>query len=171
MDRRTDVAVSAAFVLFGVFVIVEATTIKTGLYLDPIGPRAFFYACGAIFVAGGLVNIAQRVVSWRASGPVVPSEGVDDEAGHPSSFRRAALVALASVLYALAFRPLGYLIATPIYIVALLWILRQRSLPRNLAVAVLFTAVFYLTFAKGLGVWLPVGPFTELFRDLGWVIL
>jgi hypothetical protein len=41
----------------------------------------------------------------------------------------------------------------------------------NIAVAAVFTAVFYLTFAQLLSVWLPVGPFTDLFRDLGWITL
>ena len=30
------------------------------MFVDPIGPRAFFYGCGVIFILGGLVNIAQR---------------------------------------------------------------------------------------------------------------
>ena len=34
-----------------------------------------------------------------------------------------------------------------------------------------FTIVFYLIFATGLGVWLPVGPFTQFFRDMGWILL
>lgn len=171
MDRRMDVIVSAVFVAFGVFVIVHATGIKPGLYLDPIGPRAFFYGCGAIFVLGGLMNIAQRALAWRTSGPIVPSEGVDDEAGHPASFRRAALIGLASLAYTASFGVAGYLLATPVYIVVCLSILKQRNVIANVVIAVVFTAVFYLTFATGLGVWLPVGPFTQLFRDLGWIIL
>jgi putative tricarboxylic transport membrane protein len=41
----------------------------------------------------------------------------------------------------------------------------------NIAVGLVFTIFFYLVFAKGLRVWLPVGPFTQLFRDLGWIVL
>ncbi|WAJ28051.1 tripartite tricarboxylate transporter TctB family protein [Antarcticirhabdus aurantiaca] len=172
MDRRIDVAISAIFVFFGLFVIAEATTIKAGLYTDPIGPRAFFYGCGAIFVAGGLFNIAQRLRGWRASpGHMVPMEGVADEEGHPASFGRAATIAGLSLAYTLTLVPLGFLIATPLYILACLRVLRQRNWLFNAALALGFTLFFYVVFAQGLGVWLPVGPFTTLFRDLGWIIL
>ena len=94
-----------------------------------------------------------------------------DEPGHPSSFRRAALLALVSLVYVLTLRPVGYLIGTPLYIMAGLWILEQRNWLFNIVVGLVFTIFFYIVFAKGLGVWLPVGPFTQLFRDLGWIVL
>ena len=172
MDRRIDIAISAILVAFGLFVIVHATTIRTGLFTDPIGPRAFFYACGVIFILGGLANIAQRLMTWRAYPThMIPAEGVEDEPGHSASFVRAMILAAVSLVYILTFRPLGYLIGTPLYILAGLWVLEQRNWLLNIAVAVIFTSVFYLTFAQVLGVWLPVGPFTDLFRDLGWITL
>jgi hypothetical protein len=172
MDRRIDIAISLVAVLFGVFVIWEASTIKTPMFQDPIGPRAFFYGCGVIFILGGLANIAQRVSAWRMFPThMIPAEGVEDEPGHPASFRRAALLALVSLVYVLTLRRAGYLIGTPLYIMAGLWILEQRNWLLNIAVALVFTIFFYVVFAQGLSVWLPVGPFTKLFRDLGWIIL
>jgi putative tricarboxylic transport membrane protein len=172
MDRRIDIAISAVFILFGVFVIFHARTIESGMFTDPIGPRAFFYACGLVFILGGAANIVQRYMS-RAPypGPMIPAEGVEDEPGYPSSFGRAALIALVSLFYILTFRRLGYLIGTPLYILAALWILEQRNWLFNIIVALIFTVTFYLIFAQLLGVWLPVGPFTEFFRRMGWIIL
>ena len=172
MDRRIDLAISVIAILFGIFVILEARTIRAPLFVDPIGPRAFFYGCGVIFILGGLVNIAQRLQTWRLYPThTIPSEGVDDEAGYPGSFRRAALLTLVSLIYVLTLRRAGYLIGTPLYIIAGLWVLEQRNWVLNIAVALGFTTIFYLIFAQGLGVWLPVGPFTQFFRDMGWIIL
>ena len=172
MDRRIDIAISVVAILLGIFVILEARTIKAPLFADPIGPRAFFYGCGVVFVLGGLLNIIQRVHAWRLFPTnMIPNEGVADEPGHPASFRRAALLAIISLVYVLTLRPIGYLIGTPLYIIAGLWILEQRNWLLNIAVALGFTIFFYVVFAQGLGVWLPVGPFTQLFRDLGWIIL
>ena len=169
MDRRIDITISVIAVLFGIFVILEARTIKAPFFADPIGPRAFFYGCGVIFILGGLLNIAQRASTWRLFPTnLIPAEGVEDEPGHPASFRRAALLAVLSLAYVLTLRPVGYLIGTPLYIVAGLWILEQRNWMLNITVGLVFTIFFYLVFAQGLGVWLPVGPFTRLFRDLGW---
>src|SRR5687767_14792599 len=117
MDRRIDIAISVVAILFGIFVILEARTIKTPMFQDPIGPRAFFYGCGIIFILGGLLNIAQRVQTWRLYPThMIPAEGVEDEPGHPASFRRAALLAVVSLVYVLTLRPVGYLIGTPLYI-------------------------------------------------------
>ena len=172
MDRRIDTAISVVAILFGVFVILHATAIKTPLFPDPIGPRAFFYGCGVVFIVGGLINIAQRLHSWRLFPThIVPAEGVEDEPGRPASFGRAALLAVVSLIYILTLRPAGYLIGTPLYIVAGLAVLGQRNWLLNFCVGVVFTIAFYLIFAQALGVWLPVGPFTKLFRDLGWIIL
>lgn len=172
MDRRIDIAISAFAVVFGVFVIVHATTIESGLFTDPIGPRAFFYGCGVIFILGGLFNIAQKLSMRRLfPGPMIPAEGVEDEPSYPASAGRVTLMLLISLFYVLTFRPLGYLIATPLYVALSLRILNERNWILNVGVAVVFTGVFYVIFAQVLGVWLPVGPFTQLFRDLGWIIL
>lgn len=172
MDRRVDIAISAIFMALGLFVIIHATSIKSGMFTDPIGPRAFFYFCGVVFILGGAINLLQRYSNRSAAvGHLVPSEGVDDEEGYPASFKRALTIALLSMVYILTFRPVGYLIGTPIYLLAALWVLEQRNWGFNIAVAVVFTTVFYLTFAQGLGVWLPVGPFTSFFREMGWIIL
>lgn len=172
MDRRIDIAISSIAVLFGIFVILEARTIELGLNTDPIGPRAFFFACGAIFILGGLANIAIRVMNWSMfPAHMIPSEGVDDEEGYPASWKRAGLLALLCILYILTFRPLGYLLATPLFIAGALRILAERNWLFTISVGLIFTIVFYIIFAQGLGVWLPVGPFTEFFRSMGWVLL
>ncbi len=172
MDRRVDIAISAAFIALGIFVIFHARTIESGMFTDPIGPRAFFYGCGVIFILGGIANIAQKLAMRRAfPGTTIPAEGVEDEPNHPASAARVGLMALVSLLYVLSFRPLGYLIATPLYVALSLRILNERNWLLIGAVAILFTLIFYVIFAQGLGVWLPVGPFTTLFRDLGWIIL
>jgi putative tricarboxylic transport membrane protein len=172
MDRRIDIAISVVAIAFGIFVILEARTIRAPMFVDPIGPRAFFYGCGVIFILGGLFNIWQRLQTWRLyPANMIPSEGVEDEAGYPASFTRAALLAALSLLYVLTLRPVGYLIGTPLFIIAGLWVLDQRNWLQNIIVGLGFTIIFYLIFAKGLGVWLPVGPFTPLFRDLGWILL
>lgn len=172
MDRRIDIAISVVLLLFGVFVILHATTIRAPVFVDPIGPRAFFYGCGVIFILGALFNIVQRVRGWGTyPNHIVPAEGVEDEPGHPASFRRAALLAAVSMIYVLTLRPVGYLIGTPLYIFAGLWILEQRNWLLNIIVGVVFTVFFYIIFAQVLGVWLPVGPLTKLFRDLGWIYI
>ena len=173
MDRRIDIAISVIAMLFGIFVILEARTIKAPFFADPIGPRAFFYGCGVIFILGGLVeHRAARLHLAPVPDAHDPRRGRRGRAG-PSRRRSGGprCSRWSASLYVLTLRPVGYLIGTPLYIVAGLWILEQRNWLLNITVGLVFTIVFYLIFAQGLGVWLPVGPFTQLFRDLGWIIL
>ena len=173
MDRRIDIAISVVFILFGIFVILEARTIKTAALHGPDRPARLLLWLRRHLHPG-------RAREHRPARPRLAAlpephrfrpKASTDEPGHPSSFRRAALLALVSLVYVLTLRPVGYLIGTPLYIMAGLWILEQRNWLFNIVVGLVFTIFFYIVFAKGLGVWLPVGPFTQLFRDLGWIVL
>ncbi len=172
MDRRIDMAVALAFAALGLVIIWQATAIRTGMVRDPVGPRAAFYLCGGALALGGLL-VALR--QWRAlrrgEGAIGPEEGSADEPLFPASAWRAVALMACLIAYALLFEPLGYLLATPLFVAAALVVLGQRSRVGIGPTAVLFTLVTYLVFAQGLGVRMPVGPLTGLFRQLGWITL
>jgi putative tricarboxylic transport membrane protein len=118
------------------------------------------------------VVIARHLLAIRAGHSVLAApEGTLDTEGHPASFRRAAALAGVCFAYALLLQPLGYLIATPIFILAALRVLDQRNWGRNVIIALCFTIIAYLVFAMALGVRMPLGPLTELFRQWGIVRL
>jgi len=172
MDRRIDVAVAACFALLGVFMILAANEIKSGMMRDPIGPRAAFYVCGAVLALGGIAVIVGHLRRWSGQKDhIVPSEGGDDEAGFPASAKRAWGLILAVLGLAALWNPLGFLIAMPLFLVSALWIMGERKVWSMIMIALLFTGIVYLIFAQVLGVRIPVGPFTPLFRSLGWIIL
>jgi putative tricarboxylic transport membrane protein len=172
MDRRIDIAVAAAFALLGLFMIWQASLIREGMMRDPIGPRAAFYACGAVLVIGGAVVILGHLRRWsQQAHHLVRNEGTADEMDFPSSALRAwGLIALVTI-FAVLFQPLGFLIATPVFIVAALAVMGKRNWGVMAVIAVIFTAVTYGIFAQILSVRIPVGPLTPLFRELGWIVL
>jgi putative tricarboxylic transport membrane protein len=172
MDRRIDMAVALGFVLAGLLVIWQATLIKQGVMRDPVGPRAAFYLCGGIMALGGLWVALRNGLALRVGAGILgEAEGTEDTPGHPARFARAAALAGLCFGYALLFNPLGYLIATPLFLLAALRLMGQRQWGWNLLIAVVFTLLAYLVFAKVLGVRMPHGPLTDLFRQLGWITL
>jgi putative tricarboxylic transport membrane protein len=172
MDRRIDVAVAAAFMALGLLIIFEASGIKQGMVRDPIGPRAAFYVTGGILAIGGLILVVRRLATWHLTAVnLVENEGTPDEEGHPASAGRAFKLIGAALLYGMTFNPLGYLIATPLFIAVALAVLGQRRPLSIMVIAVLFTAVTYGIFAHALGVRIPVGPLTGPFRELGLINL
>ena len=173
MDRRIDLALAGFIVALGVFVIVTTTKINNRLALDSVGPRAFWYAVGIALVIGGAIVSIGRLMTWkRGEGNLVTGSGAEeDEPGISASAVRAFALIGDTFLYAALFNPLGYLLATPLYIVSALAIMGERRWLRTALVALIFTVGCYYVFAQVLGARLPVGPFTDLFRSLGWVNL
>lgn len=172
MDRRIDLVVALCFAALGVYILVAAGDIRQGMMRDPIGPRMAFYTVGAVLAGGGLFIAARHALAFaRGAGITMAHEGTADDPGHRASALQAFLLVAVCLLYALAFRPVGYLLATPLFVFAGLAVLGERRWGINAVIALGFTAVSYIVFAQILSVRVPVGPLTPLFRDLGWIIL
>ena len=172
MDRRYDLAIAISIFILGLIVVAITGAMPPGIYRDTIGSRAFFFGIGFIFMAGGGLIAIHRLRSWKVQkGHMIPAEGETDEEGYPASFLMAGSIIGISILYAILLMPLGYLITTPLYLTAGMALLKERRWGRVILFAVGFTAVFYIAFGQVLGMSIPVGPFTNLFRDLGWIIL
>jgi putative tricarboxylic transport membrane protein len=172
MDRRFDIMVALGFVALGLLIIWQATLIRSGIMRDPVGPRAAFYLCGGIMVAGGLVIVCRHWLALRVGrGWLTAIEGTDDTAGYPATLKRAALLVGVCLCYAGLFEPLGYLLATPPFVMLALATLGERAWVRNALIAVGFTLAAYVVFAIGLDVRMPHGPLTGPFRALGWITL
>ena len=172
MDTRIDLLVAVAVALFGAAVIAVALTIPDGLYRDAVGPRRVPIGVGLLILGCGAVLALRRLrrlaptQGWRAE-----EEGTADEPGHPASLGRAVAVMALTVAYAAALKPLGYLIATPLFVAGALWAMDERRPAKLAMIAILWTAATYVVFAQVLGVRIPVGPLRTLFREWGLVTL
>lgn len=171
MDRRVDLAIAVAIVGFAVFVLVVAQGIRsTGQVIDPLGPRAIPTIIGFMLLIGGGAVAARRLLSWRsASGALVEEEGEPDEPGIPASAGQAAGVAILSFLFVALLPVVGYPLLAAGYIAGGLLIMRTRSVPLLVGLALGFSVGTYAIFALVLRVDLPAGPLTELLRSLALV--
>lgn len=122
---------------------------------DPLGPKAF-----PALVGGGLILAALLLLleTWKKRGTGTAAA----VAPRPAEEKHVALLltgmAAWTALYYFWFERLGYLIATPLFILGLLSYFNRRRHATNLAVAAGFTIVVYLLFSTLLGVPLPSGP-------------
>ena len=167
MDRRGDLAFAVVVVLYGAALVIATALQEPGPQFDPIGKQGLPYAFGAIFMIAGGFLVLRRVRTWRSeTSNIVYREGAEDEEGYPASLSGPILIAGLLTAYAISLPFAGYLIATPPFMAAALWILdrRQRALLIGLPVA--FTLVVFLVFSQLLSVPLPVGPLTELLVNL-----
>jgi hypothetical protein len=155
-----DMAVAAVLVVIGVSVIGLALRVDPGVQTDPLGPGAFPLGLGAAIAACGLLLGLVAVLGdrWTASATALV-ESADDDAteGGPLSPWRLVGAIVVTAAYIALFEPLGYLLATPGYLVAILLLhdgVRARAL---LTAPVLVTLALYAAFRFGLLIPVPDG--------------
>lgn len=170
MDRRYDVAVAGCVFLLGIFLLIVSQGIRPASIADPIGSKGGPILVGLLLTVGGAALIARRLANWRREGDLVPQEGTPDDPGvEPGSASRALSIWTAALVYVLALPYLGYLLATPVFLVAVLWLFEVRRAPLLAGVAIGFTLPVFLLFAEFLNVRLPTGILDAPLRQLGLV--
>jgi putative tricarboxylic transport membrane protein len=157
---RRDLGIAAVLVVLGAAVIALGLRLPAGVQTDPLGPRAFPVALGgAIALCGALFGVAAAAGSrWTASAAVFV-EAADDDAseGEVRSPARLGAAIVATAAYLLLFERLGYLLATPGYVAAIL-LLHPGVRPRTLLTApALVTLALYAAFRFGLLIPVPDG--------------
>jgi putative tricarboxylic transport membrane protein len=172
MDTRLDLILAAIVAAFGIAVIAGAMAIPDGLYRDAVGPRAVPIFIGFLMlVCGGLSTWRRAIRMAPGAGWQVHADGTEDEPDLPASLARAVAIMALTVAYTAVFNPLGYLLATPVYVAAALWVMQERKLGAMVAISVLWTVGTWVLFSQVLAVRIPVGPLRTLFREWGLIIL
>ncbi len=89
-----------------------------------------------------------------ATEPIAETPEIPDGVVSPA---RIAVFVVLLIAYVTTIKPLGYFIATPLFLVGIMAYLRATSLPRILLIAVCFTAFVYFLFVLFLNLPVPMG--------------
>ena len=119
---------------------------------DPLGPKAF----PRLLTVGLLVTAVVLFLEIMRAPKTAPAAPKTDAGRRGSQIVVAAVVAW-TFLYFLVFEPLGYVIATTIYLLALTAYFNRGKWVANVLTSVLFCLGSYLMFTKLLGVTLARG--------------
>jgi putative tricarboxylic transport membrane protein len=123
-----------------------------------IGPRVFPIAIGVAFALASLALLAKGLREAPSDAGGEPAEPVEEEDDTLTQSPTLLGVIVALLFgYILLFIPLGYLISTALFILAVTMYLDSRHWIRNLVYAVLFPLVVYFVFTELLRVTLPGG--------------
>lgn len=158
MDSRKDILFSLAVIALGVAVIYIAYSWPEPLVPDTIGPRAFPYGLGLLFICGGVFNAWQRTRNLHAAnGYRVPDEGGEEEEGIPGSGVRAMAMIGLCVLWTILLNPIGFVVVTPLFVAGALIVMEERKPFTVIVTAIAFTVVTYVLLHTVLGGRLPEG--------------
>lgn len=134
----------------------NATLIVVPTMGDPIGPRTFPYLLSGALILTAVLLILEHV---RLRHSDAASEDQDGE--EKPKIEPIAIVAVALFVgYLLAFRPLGFILASALFLTAFLMITNRGKWVVNVAVAVVLPIVFYLVLGRLFGAQLPRGILT-----------
>ncbi len=148
----TDRVIFACTIIIAA-VYFYATTLIPSLEIgDPLGPKAFPRLLGVcLLIAAGLLFLEM----WKERKLRTPQTD-SDEAGMWRHGRVIVSVTVWTGVYYLAFDKLGYILATTVYLLALMAWFNRGKWVANVLTAVLFGVLSYLMFVK-LDVNLPRG--------------
>jgi len=166
-----ETAIAGGFVGVGAALILLAGSIRPGSIPDPITSAGMPRLAGILLVAFGGVMFVRFLSHWlrHPDSPRVPSEGDNDEPGHPSSFLRPLSAAIAGVLWTWSVSRIGYFLATPLLILAVLRVMDVRSRGKLISVPIGFTAIIWILFAQVLGIGFPLGFMDTPLREIGFI--
>ena len=160
-QRLIDHVLALVILAFAGWVVwITQNQIPRGFRTDPLGPAAVpaMLAATIAVLALGLVLTRAFGMRWLKPSSVGEDEGFAEADGRFSALRLYGLIAL-SFAYLFAMEPLGYVIASLLYGVAILLLLRVRDPLRLLGIPIVFVAALYALFEMLLKVPLPAGPF------------
>lgn len=154
--------------IFGLLVLWETSQIRAGVYRDSIGSKAFPYAMGILITSLSAILCIRRLKAMNSKiSYCIPHEGTPDESGVPASAWRAFSIMGVTGVYIAALIPMGYLLATPLFVVGSLYVMKEQRLIRISIIAIIWTIVTYIVFAQFLFVRLPLGPLESIFMTIG----
>lgn len=168
MDKRVDLVISLVWIAFGIMTVTIATGFRVGGFPDPVTARGLPYFTGSYLVIAGMVLAVRRIMTWsQIPGRYAVSEGREDEPGYPATWVRSFTIAALAALWAYSLKYAGFLVATPVMMFAMLWLMKVRSTMKLIAFPLLFSFFSWLIFSQVLGVILPMGFLSPWARRWG----
>ncbi len=156
-----NVIVGIGTLLFGAVYTAAAFATERATIGNPIEPILFPMMLGIGMILCGLVMIQTAVAKIKSDpAALVPFHLERDAAGKiPRDRKLIVATCLAGIAYAVLFEPLGYVIATVLFLGFMLFLFRGAShWKSNILIAVLFSLCVYLLFTKLLTIPLPMMP-------------
>lgn len=141
-------------VILGVVYSIQAFNLPRASVGSPMAPILFPLGLGILMTVFGIVILAQ---DFKKNGLKSKEKGAKE--GFSYTAKMVTYTCVISILYALLFEPLGYVLSTIFFLEAILMVVNGKDKWKvNTIVSASFSLGIYLVFAKLLGISLPMIP-------------
>ncbi len=155
-----DFLTGAISVIFGIIYGLMAYGLKRSPMGDPLAPSIF-----PLIVAGGLIlfgvilllrsNIEATKIAFQKIKETTTANDI-------LSRKMIVMTVVASIVYALVFHILGYVISTFLFVGFIMSVLEPKKIAKNLIISAIFSIVVYYVFFYLLGISLPMTPIINI---------
>ena len=143
--------------VIGLAYSIQAFNLPMASIGNPMAPKYFPMGLGVIMTIFGIVLLSQSVKKGEFKSTEKNQKGISYQG------KLIAFTCLMSIVYALIFEELGFVIATMIFLGSILFAVNgKKQWKINTIVALCFSVGIYVMFSKVLGIMLPMMPFLDI---------
>jgi hypothetical protein len=154
--KREDWIFGLISTALGIAVLIYSKTFDVITSMDPAGPAAMPRIVAWMMILIGIVHIA-------ASLRIIKRESPKEKRGE-GGYRSVALICAACAVYYLALEYVGYLVMTPLLIIAIMTSVGERDVKKMLGTSIATTAILFGIFYYALLVNMPLGILSSFFN-------
>jgi putative tricarboxylic transport membrane protein len=150
---KGELAFAGSLLILGVIVVFDTTNMLVPPASGTVGPQVFPY-----LVSGFLILISIGIIVQVLRGNLGQPEGTEfGDTIEKTDFKTLLVVAGSMATYPLLIERAGFIVATTVVFFGVSFAFGAKNIVKNLMISVIFSAIVYFSFTRGLNVNLPSG--------------
>jgi putative tricarboxylic transport membrane protein len=150
---KGELAFASSLLVLGVIVLFDTKNMLVPPASGTIGPQIFPY-----LVSGFLILVSIGIMIQIFLGNLGQPEGTEfGDTIDKTDFKTLLLVAASMATYPLLIERAGFIVASSVAFFGVSFAFGARNVLKNLAISIVFSAIVYFSFTRGLNVNLPSG--------------
>ena len=150
---KGELAFAGSLLILGIIVVFDTANMLVPPASGTVGPQIFPY-----LVSGFLILVSIGIIIQVLRGNLGQPEGTEfGETIEKTDFKSLLVVAGSMATYPLLVERAGFIVATTVAFFGVSFAFGARNVVKNLVISVIFSAIVYFRFTRGLNVNLPSG--------------
>jgi putative tricarboxylic transport membrane protein len=152
-DIKGELAFAGSLLILGVIVVFDTANMLVPPASGTVGPQVFPY-----LVSGFLILVSIGIIVQVLRGNLGQPDGTEfGDTIEKTDFKTLLVVAGSMATYPLLIERAGFIVATTVVFFGVSFAFGAKNLVKNLIISVIFSAIVYFGFTRGLNVNLPSG--------------
>lgn len=150
---KGELAFAGSLLILGIIVVFDTANMLVPPASGTVGPQIFPY-----LVSGFLILVSIGIIIQVLRGNLGQPEGTEfGDTIEKTDFKTLLVVAGSMATYPLLIERAGFIVATTVVFFGVSFAFGARNVLKNLAISIVFSAIVYFGFTRGLNVNLPSG--------------